>query len=197
VASVLTLNIVLVLWKRFVFCSQRCTFCSCLLSPGKPLSNVLWKSRLQSDGWRRELPSLCCSTERHFMCTEPGKTFRVVFRQRRRQQSSGNFFRHVFLPPVNPKWLNYLHFRYVSRNMGSRSEITTIFGIYPELPTHYTTFRGLWWWLRVTDELPHLALCQRRVTWPGSRGSEITTYLESPIQNCLFTIQRSGGCGDD
>jgi len=32
---------------------------------------------------------------------------------------------------------------------------------------------------------------------PWGYGSKITTYLESPTSNCLFTAQLSGGYGDD
>jgi len=33
-----------------------------------------------------------------------------------------------------------------------------------------------------------LAMRMRRVTWPGSRGSSKTTYLESATTICLFTL---------
>ena len=36
-----------------------------------------------------------------------------------------------------------------------------------------------------------------RATWPVGKGSQITTYLESPTQICLFIIQLLGGSGDD
>ena len=36
-----------------------------------------------------------------------------------------------------------------------------------------------------------------RVTWPVSRGSKMTTYLEFPSPHCLFTIQLLWGYDDD
>jgi len=36
-----------------------------------------------------------------------------------------------------------------------------------------------------------------RVTWLEGRESKVTTYLESPTLNCLFTLQLSRGYDDD
>ena len=55
----------------------------------------------------------------------------------------------------------------VSRDSGMGVKSNHIFGIPdPELPIHFTTFRGLWWWLRVlhwlASEPPQIKRCGRK-----------------------------------
>jgi len=50
-------------------------------------------------------------------------------------------------------------------------------------------------WLPLKMRTRPLRMCQ--ITWPVSRGSKTITFLESPTQICLFTIQLLLGYDDD